>query len=161
MDHQTLAQLLGNYGEFLGAIAVVVTLGFLTLQIRQSTQANKSTFQLQVQSEFNRLSTALMNDESMGRLLELCRQPDLPTDLAPSDNHRLRYYVHTDLNTYAFVVMARQNQQIDEQAYGMYAEAFKQLSIEAYPALVPLYREVLVVASMREEPMFKPLYEQH
>ena len=24
MDHQTLAQLLGNYGEFLGAIAVVI-----------------------------------------------------------------------------------------------------------------------------------------
>ena len=46
MDHQTLAQLLGNYGEFLGAIAVVTTLGFLTLQIRQSTLANRSTFQL-------------------------------------------------------------------------------------------------------------------
>ena len=26
MDHQTFAQLLGNYGEFVGAIAVVATL---------------------------------------------------------------------------------------------------------------------------------------
>jgi len=27
MDHKSFAQLLGNYGEFVGAIAVVVTLG--------------------------------------------------------------------------------------------------------------------------------------
>ena len=33
MDHQAFAQLLGNYGEFVGAIAVVVTLGYLAAQI--------------------------------------------------------------------------------------------------------------------------------
>ena len=29
MDHQAIAQLLGNYGEFVGAIAVVITLIYL------------------------------------------------------------------------------------------------------------------------------------
>lgn len=29
MDHQIFAQLLGNYGELVGAIGVVVTLGYL------------------------------------------------------------------------------------------------------------------------------------
>ena len=38
MDHQAFAQLLGNYGEFFGAVAVVVTLGFLAVQIRYSTR---------------------------------------------------------------------------------------------------------------------------
>ena len=38
MDHQAFAQLLGNYGEFFGAIAVVVTLVFLASQVRQSTR---------------------------------------------------------------------------------------------------------------------------
>ena len=37
MDHQAFAQLLGNYGEFVGAIAVVVTLAYLAIQIRQNT----------------------------------------------------------------------------------------------------------------------------
>jgi len=37
MDHQTFAQLLGNYGEFIGAIAVVATLIYLAAQIRQNT----------------------------------------------------------------------------------------------------------------------------
>ena len=35
MDHVALAELLGNYGEFVGAIAVVVTLAYLAVQIRQ------------------------------------------------------------------------------------------------------------------------------
>ena len=39
MDHQAFAQLLGNYGEFIGAIVVVLTLGYLTLQVRQNTTA--------------------------------------------------------------------------------------------------------------------------
>lgn len=39
MDQQAFAQLLGNYGEFVGAIAVVVTLAYLATQIRQNTLA--------------------------------------------------------------------------------------------------------------------------
>jgi len=42
MDHQAFAQLLGNYGEFVGAIAVVATLGYLALQVRQNTVQAKS-----------------------------------------------------------------------------------------------------------------------
>ena len=38
MDLEATAQLLGNFGEFFGAIAVVVTLAFLASQIRQSTR---------------------------------------------------------------------------------------------------------------------------
>ena len=39
MEHQAFAQMLGNYGEFIGAIGVVVTLGYLAIQIRQNTKA--------------------------------------------------------------------------------------------------------------------------
>ncbi len=35
------AALLGNYGEFLGAIAVLITLIYLSLQVRQSNVANR------------------------------------------------------------------------------------------------------------------------
>ena len=41
MDHQAFAQLLGNYGEFFGAIAVVMTLFYLALQIRQNSRATQ------------------------------------------------------------------------------------------------------------------------
>ena len=41
MDHLTFAQLLGNYGEFVGAIAVVATLGYLAVQIRQQNRESR------------------------------------------------------------------------------------------------------------------------
>jgi len=50
MDHQALAQLLGNYGEFVGAIAVVVTLGYLAIQVRhgkEATEANTKAMNVQ------------------------------------------------------------------------------------------------------------------
>ena len=42
MDHVTFAQLLGNYGEFVGAIAVVATLFYLALQVRHSSEATEA-----------------------------------------------------------------------------------------------------------------------
>ena len=42
MDHQAFAQLLGNYGEFVGAIAVVITLAYLAIQIRQNTGVTRA-----------------------------------------------------------------------------------------------------------------------
>ena len=43
MDHRAIAQLLGNYGEFVGAIAVVVTLIYLAIQIRTNTLVTHRT----------------------------------------------------------------------------------------------------------------------
>lgn len=42
------AQLLGNFGEFFGALAVLITLGFLTYQIRQSTRQMRMHSQILV-----------------------------------------------------------------------------------------------------------------
>jgi len=36
MDHQAFAQLLGNYGEFVGSLAILVTLVYLSIQVRQA-----------------------------------------------------------------------------------------------------------------------------
>ena len=101
-----------------------------------------------------------MNDEGMCRLLEMCREPTLPDDLSAADRQRLRYYALNDLNTYAFVVMAHQNGQIDEQTYSVYCQSFESLGVEKYPALLPLYRENLVVPELRTERMFRPMYRE-
>jgi hypothetical protein len=36
MDHQAFAQLLGSYGEFIGSVAILVTLIYLAIQTRQT-----------------------------------------------------------------------------------------------------------------------------
>ena len=42
MDHQESAQLLGNYGEFVGAIAAVITLGYVAIQTRQNSGVTRA-----------------------------------------------------------------------------------------------------------------------
>ena len=42
MDIVTTSQILGNVGEFIGAIAVVVTLAYLAVQVRYSKEATEA-----------------------------------------------------------------------------------------------------------------------
>lgn len=51
MDLQATAQLLGNFGEFVGAIAVVVTLGYLAVQVRHSREATDANTRSVAHSE--------------------------------------------------------------------------------------------------------------
>ncbi len=43
MSTLEFSQLLGNYGEFVGAIAIVVTLAYLAVQLRQNTAGMRAT----------------------------------------------------------------------------------------------------------------------
>jgi len=43
MDHLTFAQLLGSYGEFIGAIALAATLVYLTVQVRHDVYQKGKT----------------------------------------------------------------------------------------------------------------------
>ena len=45
MDLMYTAQLLGNFGEFIGAIAVVVTLAYLAVQVKHSKEATEASVQ--------------------------------------------------------------------------------------------------------------------
>lgn len=50
MDHQTFAQILGSYGEFLSSIAVLVTLVILVIQVRNA----RTEISSQMSREFKR-----------------------------------------------------------------------------------------------------------
>ena len=43
MSALEFSQLLGNYGEFVGAIAIVVTLAYLAIQVRQSSRMMRAS----------------------------------------------------------------------------------------------------------------------
>ena len=61
MDHQAFAQLLGNYGEFIGAIAVFGTLIYLATQVRLSREAtveNTKAVRSQIYESLNQTEIA-------------------------------------------------------------------------------------------------------
>ncbi len=71
------AQLLGNFGEFFGAIAVVVTLIFLTLQVRQNTRQIRRAEMNAASTQFSLPRMAIVSDRSLAELLYKAMQtPD-------------------------------------------------------------------------------------
>ena len=69
MDLETTAQLLGNFGEFLGAIAVVVTLGYLAVQIRQNTKTVSLETERYVNDAWNTILADLAADDRIAEVV--------------------------------------------------------------------------------------------
>jgi hypothetical protein len=96
MDHQAFAQLLGNYGEFLGAIAVFATLVYLAIQIRQNTAAQRTATELATADVAYKTAAAysrfyqMLADEG---LAEIWAKAQRNADLSATDEVRLRAMV--------------------------------------------------------------------
>jgi len=74
MSFMDTAQLLGNLGEFIGAIVIVVTLIYLAMQVRQNTNA------LQAQSRQAVLSGA------QAELFKLIENPDISINMSKAES---------------------------------------------------------------------------
>jgi hypothetical protein len=68
MDLMDVAQLLGNFGEFFGAIAVVATLGYLAVQVRQNTRSVRAATYQAFSESYGDFRTLLVKDERLGAL---------------------------------------------------------------------------------------------
>ncbi len=65
MDFQAAAQILGNIGEFVGSIAVVATLAYLTVQVRQAKQASNDAIRLARAEAGRDMGLRLMESEHL------------------------------------------------------------------------------------------------
>ncbi|MCZ6504041.1 MAG: hypothetical protein O6945_16205 [Gammaproteobacteria bacterium] len=68
MNLLELSQTLGNFGEFVGAIGVVITLGYLALQIRRNTQATQATSHHAITDSLNQGNIAMATDPELTQI---------------------------------------------------------------------------------------------
>jgi hypothetical protein len=98
MDHQTFAQLLGNYGEFVGALAVVATLVYLTLQVRyQANQIKIASFQASTARYDDLMAYALGDPENFSWFRDGLRSY---TSLRPEDQARFHSHLIRVISSY-------------------------------------------------------------
>ena len=64
MEFLNVAQLLGNLGEFVGAIAVVITLIYLSIQLRQTNRQSEAAAQTAFMEGWNREVKGFIKDPS-------------------------------------------------------------------------------------------------
>jgi len=91
MDHQAFAQLLGNYGEFVGAIAVVATLVYLAVQVRHS----KESLEANTAAWAGQTRQAAM-EKTIAELLQLTAMPDISIALSGAKPLTDREHVQLD-----------------------------------------------------------------
>lgn len=111
MDYQTFAQLLGNYGEFFGAVAVFVTLVFLAIQIRQNTRQIRVSSAHQVMAMEANGRFALLNSEVPSILIRLRDGGDLTLE----DQVRFDTFMHGVFIHYEATYLAYQAGTIPEE----------------------------------------------
>lgn len=68
MDLISATQLLGNVGEFFGAIAVVATLGYLAVQVRQNTRSTNSNNNHNLMIALNSFNETLFSQSELARI---------------------------------------------------------------------------------------------
>jgi hypothetical protein len=92
------AQLLGNLGEFVGAIAVVATLAYLTLQVRQNSKIVEATVSNAITRSRNELNVAIATNPDLSETL-LAGMQDYKS-LSLEQRQRFNAWVTAILNNY-------------------------------------------------------------
>jgi hypothetical protein len=62
---------LGNIGEFVAAIATLITLAYLAVQIRQNTRAVRAASHHSVTDSFNHINAIIGTDPAAARIFRL------------------------------------------------------------------------------------------
>ena len=68
MNLMDMSQILGNFGEFVGSIGVLVTLGYLAVQIRQNTRATLAASHQAITDSLNQGNIAVAQDAELAQI---------------------------------------------------------------------------------------------
>ena len=115
MNLMETAQLLGNSGEFFGAIAVVVTLGYLTLQIRQNTLAMQSTAEVEAARHWSEQNIRAALEPDMTRIMDIGTRD--ATQLNDDERRRFLWFTASHFYMVDGLFKLYQKGQLSEEAW--------------------------------------------
>jgi hypothetical protein len=115
-----MLDVLGNLGDFIGGIAVVVTLLYLALQIRQNT----ATTRVQTVQHLLTSDTASADSQIAGPLPEILAKLDAGERLSPNEAAAYTLYMRGRVTEAWQVFYQRQNRMIEEEVADALLERF-------------------------------------
>jgi len=92
MDLMSAAQLLGNFGEFIGSIGVIVSLVYLAVQIRSNTRTTKANASFHATHSWADVTQRLseLPNEHLASLLTALSANTRGEDMPPEEYERVR-----------------------------------------------------------------------
>ena len=147
---------IGAIGEILGAVAVVVSIIYLTTQIRANTRQGMNAEMHHFQDEFSKLNElTLTNRDHVALLIKL----HLNEDLTPEEQIRASAFANRMINQWGSAHAAYQRGQISEGFYRNVMCADVRRCITDLPSLIPYIRDILGKFPEARPPIFDPIYE--
>ena len=157
MDHLTFAQLLGNYGEFFGAIAVVATLGYLGVQIRLNTRSSYVTRAAEATQRLGQIQETIISNNDLATLLARCRDPEL-ADVTPAEEECIQGMAELYIKVFGGISVAHRNGEMPDDQFETFRTELRRI-VERYPALKPRIRLSLDHFDVARYPMYAPIYD--
>ena len=138
---------LGNLGDFIGGIAVLVTLIYLAFQIRQNTssvqQSNRiatANTEISIRGGYGQLNRSIVENNGLAAALVKAQSDERELD----DVEQLRVQVHLTqmANQWHAMEVAYEQKLIPHETYAVMFDDHR-FFVAGYPALRPLLRAVL------------------
>ena len=117
MDLMSTAQLLGNLGEFIGAFAIVVALGGVYFQVRQSNVQARATAAIAITEGWQRTLIELAGSEALGRAFMNVSTASGPAEVNPEDAFRVTAFLGCGLKNAELCYFSYQNGGLDEEIW--------------------------------------------
>ncbi|MEJ2239541.1 MAG: hypothetical protein P8X82_14690 [Gemmatimonadales bacterium] len=125
MDLMSIAQLLGNVGEFFGSIAVLVTLAYLTIQVRQNSNSINSSNYFNAATSYNTINALSISDDETSRLM--IKGTNTPEQLTEDESARYFLLLRAYNNNFMAVWWSHQNGTFPDEQFRVYERNFIQL----------------------------------
>jgi len=115
MDLQATSQLLGDFGEFFGAIAVVITLMYLALHVRQAQRSTKADINQRLNDEIAELNRDVYLNPEFAALVYRAYTKSSIDELEPEERQRMSRCFATVLNRGRQIYELSRDNVVDEQ----------------------------------------------
>jgi hypothetical protein len=102
---------IGAIGETLGALAVLITLIYLSLQVRKTNEMSKFDTSREVMASFDNLNKMVVTDASLRKVLHKMEELNL------DEQEQLYNFVNMYCNTWVVIQTAHDNNLIDQAFY--------------------------------------------
>ena len=117
MDLMSTAQLLGNLGEFIGAFAIVVALGGVYFQVRQSNVQARATSAIAITQGWQRTMIEMASSEALCRSYMNVTSASQLAEVSTEDTFRVTAFLSCGLKNAELCYLQFQNGALDEEIW--------------------------------------------
>jgi hypothetical protein len=117
MDLMQTAQVLGNFGEFIGAFAIVVALGGVYFQVRQNNVQSRATAAIAITEGWQRTIIEMASSGPLGRAFMEVSMASDPAEVRPEALFRVVAFLSCGMKNAELCFMQYQHGAVDEEIW--------------------------------------------